>query len=146
MQIHTLKLSLTDEDLRAFVERALSDADRIEDLQASFQPEGVRIQGQYPTPLGFKVQFETLWVVKPAGSCLQVHLESINVARMPAGILRSMLLRMIGDEIAGQPGMKLQDDTVLIDVPEAACAHGVNLQVQFTEVRFEAGKATVEAG
>src|SRR4051794_27856687 len=99
MEIQSLKLFLTDADLAALGGQLLAEHDTIEELQLHFTPEGVLLQGQYPTGFGFKVPFETLWQLTPEGPLLRVHLATVKVGGVPAGILRGALLRMARDAI-----------------------------------------------
>lgn len=146
MEIQALKLFLTDADLAMILNELVSRQENIENLHATFTPEGVRVQGEYPTGFGFKVPFETLWQVMGAGSILHVHLTEIKVAGVPAGLLRGALLRMIRDAVESQPGIGLQDETILVDVPTVARANGLEVQITFTAVRLSIGTAVIEAG
>src|SRR4051812_36883824 len=97
MEIQSLKLFITDADLAPLVAEAAAGQDGIEGLQAHLTPEGVQVQGQYATGFGFKVPFETVWQLMPAGPCVEVRLGAIRVGGMPANLLRGALLRMVRD-------------------------------------------------
>ena len=146
MEIRTLSIQVTNADLVGLLGRLPPEADKIEDLQARLKPGGVEIQGKYPSGFGFKVPFETRWQMAPAGSLVRVTLEDIQVAGLPATMLRGALLRMMRDAVEGQPGLSMEDETLRVDVAELAAAHGVVLKVQLTGVRFGEGEAVIEAG
>ncbi len=145
MEIQSFKLFVTDADVAALAEKLLSNHDSIEDLKVRLTPEGVLVEGQYPTSF-FKVPFETVWQINAAGPRVQVCLASVKVAGLPAGILRGALMKMIRDAIAGEAGITLEDETICIHVPEAARKQGVELAVHFTGVRMSVGCVVIEAG
>jgi hypothetical protein len=145
MEIHSLKLFVTDADAAALAARALRDHDSIEDLTVRLTPDGVLLQGEYPTSF-FKVSFETVWQVSASGPEVQVRLAAVKVAGLPAGLLRGALMNMIRDAVAGEPGVTVADETIVIHVSEAARAQGVDFRVHFTAVRMSIGTAVLEAG
>lgn len=145
MEIQSLKLLLTDADLSQLIRQALRDEDRLENVQVRLLPEGVHLQGEFSTGFGFKVPFETIWQVKPAGSALEVELETIKVAGLSAGMLRGALLRTVGDYAEEHPGVSMDQETLRIDLREALSREGVDLLVRFTAVRMSIGAAVIEA-
>ena len=84
MEIQSLKLFVTDADVAAIAAKALRAHESIEELQVRLTPEGVLLQGEYPTSF-FKVSFETLWQLTAAGPEVLVRLGSVKVAGLPAG-------------------------------------------------------------
>src|SRR4051812_46249167 len=99
MEIQSLRLFITDADLAPLVAEVAAGQEGIEGLRAHLTPEGVQVEGQYATGFGFKVPFETLWQLSPAGPGLEVRLAAIRVGGMPANMLRGVLLRMIRDAV-----------------------------------------------
>jgi hypothetical protein len=145
MEIQALKLLITDADLAALATRALAGSETIEELQARLTPEGVVLSGKYPTSF-FKVSFETVWRVSATGPEIHVKLETIRVAGLPAKLLRGALMKTVRDKVEGEAGVRVEDDTVIIHVSDAARAHGAEVTVNFTAVRMSIGAAVVEAG
>jgi hypothetical protein len=145
MEIQSFKLFVTDADVAALTAKLLRDHDAIEGLQVRLTPEGVLLQGDYPTSF-FKVPFETVWQLNAAGPTVQVRLASVKVAGLPAGILRGALIKMVRDAVAGEPGVQVQDETIVVHVAEAAKGQGVDLRIHFTGVRLSVGSAVIEAG
>jgi hypothetical protein len=144
MEIQALKLFITDADLAALVARYLAEAETIEELQVRLTPEGVVLSGKYPAAF-FKVPFETVWQVIAAGPDVHVKLDAVRVAGLPANLLRGALMKTVRDKLEGQPGMRVDEDSVIIHVTDAARAHGVDVRVHFTTVRMSIGAAVVEA-
>ncbi len=145
MEIQSFKLFVTDADVAAVAAKLLSKHDSIEDLKVRLTPEGVLVEGQYPTSF-FKVPFETVWQIDAAGPTVQVRLASVKVAGLPAGILRGALMKMARDAVAGEAGITVDDETIRVHVPEAARKQGVELAVNFTGVRMSVGCVVIEAG
>jgi hypothetical protein len=145
MEIQSLKLFVTDADVAAFTAKSLATHDSIEDLQVRLTPDGVLLQGVYPTSF-FKVSFETVWQLTPAGPEVHVRLATVKVAGLPAGLLRGALMKMVRDAVANQAGMRVQDETIILHVGEIAKAQGMELLVHFTAVRMSIGSAVLEAG
>jgi hypothetical protein len=146
MEIQALKLLVTDADLAAVIRERLSGLEGVEGVQAHILPEGVQVQGEYPTGFGFKVPFETVWGLSAAAADVQARLNSIKVAGIPGNMLRGALMRMIRDAAEGQPGVRVEEEAVRINVAALAAAHGAELGVNFTEVRLSVGALVVEAG
>lgn len=146
MEIQSLRLLVTDADLAGLVQRGLADQPGLEGVRASILPEGVKLAGEYPTGFGFKVPFETVWALTGEGPCVRARLDSVKVAGMPAGMLRGALMRAVRDNAEGHPGVSIDGESVLVDVPAAAAKSGVELCVTFTAVRPAEGSLIVEVG
>jgi hypothetical protein len=93
-----------------------------------------------------KMSFETLWEVSVAAGVVQSRLAHVKVAGLPATLLRGVLLKVIRDATAQQPGLSVQDDAVRIDVQEALRAKGIPLNVYPTAVQCGEGHVILEAG
>jgi hypothetical protein len=145
MEIQALKLFITDADVAAMAARHLAGSDTIEELQVRLTPEGVVLSGKYPTAF-FKVPFETVWRISAAGSEVRVKLDAVRVAGLPANLLRGALMKTIRDRVEGEAGVRVEDESVIVNVTEAARALGGELLVSFTAVRLSIGTAVVEAG
>jgi hypothetical protein len=145
MEIQALKLFFTDADVAALAALALEDSEAIEDLQVRLTPEGVLVSGKYPTSF-FKVSFETVWGVSAAGAEIRVLLDAMRVAGLPGNLLRGALMKTLRDRVEGIPGVRVEGETVIIHLPEAARGQGLELLVNFTVVRLSIGAAVVEAG
>jgi hypothetical protein len=145
MEIHSFKIFITDADLASLTARLLREQDNIERLQVRMTPEGVLVQGEYPTSF-LKVPFETIWQLGASGPVVQVRLASVKVAGLPAGIFRGALMKMVRDAVAGETGITVQEETIAIHVPEVARKQGVDVAVQFKSVRLSIGSAVIEAG
>jgi hypothetical protein len=145
MDIHALKLLVTEAEVNDLVKQNIPDAGSIDKLQVRLTPEGVIVQGEYPTMM-MRLAFEATWQLSVAGPEVVAKLSGVRVAGLPAGLLKGALMKMIRDAIQGQAGMRVQDDTVRVQVEEAARSQGVPVRVRFTEVRCSIGALVLEAG
>jgi hypothetical protein len=144
MEIQSLKLLVTDADLAAFLSKNSPTDEPIEDLLARFNPDGVVVSGRYPTPF-FAVTFETTWQLIGAGPEVRAKLVNIRVLGLPGNVLVGALMKMVTDTVEGKPGMRVENDEVIVHVVEALKAHGIDVTVNFTAVRPSIGAAVIEA-
>jgi hypothetical protein len=144
MEIQALKLFVNDADLAELTAKFAPKDEGIEELQARITPEGILLSGKYPTPF-FAVSFETLWQVTAAGPEVRVRLANVRVLGLPATMLSGALMKMVRDNVEGKPGVRVEEDTVVINATETARAEGVSLEVKFTAVRPSVGSLVVEA-
>jgi hypothetical protein len=144
MDIQSLRLRVTDADVKALLARLRPEETPVENLLVRLTPEGVVVQGDYPA-LMMKVAFETVWEVAADGPAVAVRLAHVKVAGLPAGVLRGVLLRMVRDATVNQPAVLVTDDTLRVHLEELAQAHGAALSVNLTRVRTGDGWLTVEA-
>lgn len=145
MEILSLKLSLTEEDVNNFVAKQLGNDQTVRDLKVRLTPEGVRVEGVYPVAF-FNVRFDTLWALSVRGREVAAHLAALNVAGAPAGLVRGTLLEMLGAHLAHEEGARVEGETVLVD-PDALLARlGLAGRTNLAAVRCEAGRILVEGG
>ena len=145
MELQSLKLIVTDTDanqlLREFAPKDLE----IGKPAIHFTAEGVRVTGE-TTALLFKVSFETLWTVALADGCVVARLNSLKVAGIPAGKLRGVLLKVLRDALPKEPGIRVEDEVVRVDLNEVLRKREVPLLVRLTAVRCVEGSIVIEAG
>lgn len=144
MDIQALKLLVTEDDINRLIEQYLPAGSPIEEPRVRLLAEGILVQGKYPTPLG-KMAFETLWEVSASGNTVRARLETIRVAGLPAKLLRGVLLKTIRDVAEAQPGVRVENEAVEVNVEEAARARGVIVRVELTSVCCSPGRLVVEA-
>ncbi|HWG46789.1 MAG TPA: hypothetical protein VN688_28760 [Gemmataceae bacterium] len=145
MDIHTLKLSITEEEINTLVAEFPSSDSAVENLRVRLTPEGIVAFGDYPAML-MKMAFETLWEVKGAGSVVEARLASIKVSGLPAKMLRGVLLKTIRDMTAQEPGVRVEDESIRIDLSKHTAIQRLRLRVNLTGVRCSSGNLVIEAG
>jgi len=135
MKIHSLRLQLTEADLAPLLAEIAQRAEEIEQLTLKLRPEGLVLSGQYPTPFGLKVSFETLWHLEPQGPLILARVASIHLSGLNASLFRGVLLSMIAEMITDEPGLSLKDDVLHIDTIELAKLEGIDLQINWCEIQ-----------
>ena len=92
MELQSFKLFVTDTDVAALTTKLLEKNDAVENLKVRLTPEGVLVEGDYPTAF-FKVHFETVWLLDAAG-------EVVAERRSDEGLL-SLAREQFGDVLEG---------------------------------------------
>ena len=145
MEIHALKLVVTEEGLNALLAEYLPDDFTVENLRVRITPEGLHILGVYPTVF-VKVPFETHWEMKIVDGKVHARLMTLQVSGVPGSMFRKLVLEMIQETLEGEPGIVLVEETLRIDVDAVAHGKKVTLQCNLRDVRCDAGKLLLEAG
>ncbi|MGH7171569.1 MAG: hypothetical protein ACRELG_14935 [Gemmataceae bacterium] len=145
MEIHTLKLSVTEQELNELVSQAPSGKNAVENLRVRLTPEGIVVLGDYPA-MFMKMAFETLWEVKGIGSIVEARLASVKVSGLPAGMLRGVLIKTLRDLLAKEPGVRVTDESIRVDLSTHTALQRLRLRVHLTEVRCTSGNLVIEAG
>jgi hypothetical protein len=145
MEIHTLKMSITEAKINTLLEKFPPSDGTLENLQVRLTPEGVQVLGDYPTML-LKMSFETLWELRATGSVMEARLTAIKVSGLPASLLRGVLLKTIRDLTADEPGISVEDESIRLDLDKHTGSQKLGLRVNLTAVRCEAGSVILEAG
>jgi hypothetical protein len=144
MHIQSLRLRVTEADLKTILARYPPESGSVENLRVRLTPAGVSVEGDYPA-LMMKVSFETLWEITAVGPALAVRLAQVKVAGLPAGVLRGVLLRLVRDATANEPGVRVEGETIHINLEQALQSRGVPLRINFVAVHGGDGWLTVEA-
>src|SRR5580704_11473400 len=102
MEIHALKLVVTEEGINTLLAEYLPDDFTVEDLSVRIKPEGLHILGVYPTVF-VKVPFETHWEMKIVDGKVHARLMSLQVSGVPGSMFRKLVLEMIQETLEGEP-------------------------------------------
>jgi hypothetical protein len=145
MHIQALKLFVTEAEINELVKKYVPNSSAVEGLRVRLTPEGVVVQGEYPTFM-MNLAFETLWEVRAVGAEVVARLANARVSGVPAGWLKGALMKMIRDLMGAEPGVRVQEDTLRVHLEEAARARSVPLRVNFTAVRCSVEVLVLEAG
>jgi hypothetical protein len=145
MEIHTLRLSVGEEELNELAQELSNGKSAVENLRVRLTPEGIVVLGDYPAML-MKMAFETLWEVSGMGSIVCVRLASVKVSGVPAGMLRGVLLKTIRDLLAHESGVRVEDDVIHVDLSKHVALQKLRLRIHLTAVRCALGNLTIEAG
>jgi hypothetical protein len=145
MQIHALTLSVTEQELNELVAALPVGVNNIQNLRVRLTSGGIVVLGEYPTML-MKMPFETLWEVKGVGSIVEARLVSVKVANLPAAMLRAVLLKMLGDLLAKEPGVHVVEESIQVDLSKHTAIQKLRLGIHLTAVQCSPGNLVIEAG
>lgn len=145
MEIHTLKVSISEEDIHSLIAASPPGKSPVENLRVRLTPDGILVLGDYPA-LFMKMAFETLWEVQGAGSVVVARLASIKVSGLPAAMLRGVLMKTIRDMTAHEPGVSVEEESIRIDLSKHSEAQKLRLRVNLIGVRCDTGQLVIEAG
>jgi hypothetical protein len=145
MEIESLKLWLSEDDINGVIARNLRDDDSVRDLRVRVLPEGARVSGAYRVAF-FNVRFDTLWALSVQGREVAARLADLSVAGAPAGVVRGTLLEMLAANLAREEGARVEGDSIVIDPDALLGRFGLTARTNLHAVRCEAGRVLVEAG
>ncbi len=145
MDIETLRLRISGEEINALVDEHLPEDTGVRDLRIALTAEGVQMTGRY-TGMLLPLSFETLWVCGVAEGRLQARLSQMRVAGFPATKLRGVLLGVLAENITDLPGLHVQDDVIHLDVNVFLEARAIPLRLTPSAVNCQPGWIVLEAG
>jgi len=145
MEVLSLKLAVTEEDVNALVAKHLGADPPVRDLKVSLTPQGARVSGAYPVAF-FNVRFDTLWALSVRGREVAAHLAELHVAGAPAGIVRGTLMEMLAANVEQEQGVRVEDETILVDPDVLLGQFGPAVRTNLTAVRCGAGRVVLEGG
>jgi hypothetical protein len=138
-------MSVTEQELNELVAALPSGKNNVENLRVQLTSEGVVVLGEYPTML-MKMAFETLWEVKGVGTIVEARLAALKVAGLPAAMLRAVLLKTLHDLLSQEPGVRVVEESIHIDLSRHTAIQKLQLNIHLTAVRCDPGKLLIEAG
>lgn len=159
MELHALRLSITEEEINDWVGKALANERRLEvrDLRVALTVEGALVSGVYESRV-IDVPFESLWELSVAGGRVGARLAKFRplggmagkafglVDALSSGSMRSLLMQAISEAVTGEPTLKVEGDTIFCDVDGLVARHGVPLHTNLTALKCEKGQLWIEAG
>jgi hypothetical protein len=145
MEIQTLRLSIAEEEINALWVEFGPEDPPVENVRVRLTPEGIVVLGDYPMML-MRMAFQTLWEVKGYGSMIEARLASVQVSGLPASMLRGVLLKTLRDTIAQQPGVRVEEESILFDLSQHPALQKLRLKINLTGVHCVPEELVLEAG
>jgi hypothetical protein len=143
MEIQSLKVRITEKDLNDWAGQWLPEDQPIEDLKLRLTPEGVTVAGTYP--LFVSVSFETLWEPGVRDGKLTAKLARIKAMGLPMVVFRSVVTKGIADALKGEDWVRVEEETVVLDLDVLLAKQGINARTNLTAVRCGAEELLLEA-
>jgi hypothetical protein len=145
MDIQALRVLVREDEINQHLPQVLPPDAGVQNLRVRLTPEGAVVLGEYPTFM-LKMSFETLWELSVIAGVLEARLASVKVAGLPATLLRGVLLKVIRDATAAQPGVRVQDERICVDVGAVLKDKKIPVAVELTAVYCGPGEVVIEAG
>lgn len=146
MDIQTLKIYATDQELQRLAQKNLPPDAPVKNFAVKASPDGVRVSGEIATPM-LPVGFESLWQPAVEDGRVVVRLAALSAAGFPATPLRALVLDLLKGQIK-EPFIDVRDDAVVVDVQDLVRQQNLPMALRFEvlAVRCLEGGVVVEAG
>ena len=95
MELHALRLSLTEQDLNDLLRKYLPKDVEVEDLRVKLSTQGIHVTGIYP--FFIPVHFETIWEVGVETGHATARLASFKAMGVPGNIFKSAVVKIVED-------------------------------------------------
>ena len=144
MEIHALKLSLSEQDINDLLRKHLPADQPIEDLAVRLSPHGLTVSGIYP--LFINVHFETLWKIGLDGGQVTARLDHFKAMGVPGNIFKSAIVKMIEDLAGAEDWLRVQGDTLWVDVDRCIGKYAFTARTDLKLLDCQAGQLLVQGG
>jgi hypothetical protein len=140
MEIHLLKLSVSDMDLNQLASQTLVWPDAIRDVHFSVVPQGVRVTGVYQQLI--RIPFQMLWQLSVSDGKVIGRVERVRAGFIAVGFFKKYLLK----HIAAATNLAVRDGMLVFDVDAVLADKGWPLRLNLTTIRCTLGSLIVESG
>jgi hypothetical protein len=144
MEIHVLRMSISDKDLNDLIDKHLRQDQPVDELKVQISSDGVRLKGVYP--LFVNVSFETHWELGVRGGKATARLAGFRALGIPGNIFKSAILKLVADAAHRHPGLEIDNDTVVLDLERLCQENGLTARINLTGVTCQDGILLLEAG
>jgi hypothetical protein len=144
MEIHSLHVLLTEQDLNELARKHMPKDVPVEDIRLRLCPDGIHVTGTYP--FFINVKFETIWHISADQGKVVAQLTKFRAMGVPGNIFKSAIMKMIEDIAKKEPWIRVAGDQLIAD-PDHACAlYAVAGKTHLKSVIVQTGLLVIEAG
>lgn len=144
MELHALKLSLSEQDLNDLLRKYLpKDAD-VEDLRVRLGAQCVHVTGTYS--FFIPVRFETVWEIGVENRHLSARLASFKAMGVPGNIFKSAVVKIVEDIARQESWIRIVGDRFLADLELGCSKYAVIAHLHLKSILVQPGLVTLEAG
>ena len=143
MEIQALRALIPEDMLTRIATEALPPDVKVKDVRVHLKPEGAQVAGTYE--MFFAVPFETLWDLSVRDGKILARLAHLKVARLGAGMVKGVLLGILGDAAKQIDGLQLDGDTLIVDVDRILAGRGYEVRTNLKTVQCQSGKLLIES-
>ncbi|MBM3995693.1 MAG: hypothetical protein FJ303_16300 [Planctomycetes bacterium] len=144
MELHSLKLSLTEQDLNDLARKYMPKDVEIDDLRIKLAEDGVHVTGSYPYFIS--VSFETIWEITVEAGHAAARLISFSAMGVPGNIFKSAVLKVVEDIAKHENWVRVVGDRFLADLELGCAKYAVAARLRLKSIVVKPGVLLVEAG
>src|SRR5579864_5342126 len=111
MEIHSLHILLTEQDLNDLAKKHMPRDLPVEDMRLRLSAEGVHVSGTYP--FFINVKFETVWHLSASQGKAVAQLTKFRAMGVPGNIFKSAIMKMVQDIAKHEPWVHVDGDQLI---------------------------------
>jgi hypothetical protein len=143
MEIQALRALIPEAMLTRIAAEAIPPDVKVKDVRVHIRPEGVLITGTYQ--MFFNVPFDTHWELAVLDGKILARLANVKVAKLGAGMVKGVLLGALADAASKIDGVRLDGDTLSVDVDRIITARGYPVRTNLKSVDCQEGSLLIES-
>jgi len=143
IEIQALKLLITEQALDQVIPQILAKNPQLKELRIKLTPEGANVSGVYHMVVN--VPFEAVWELSAQEGQLAARLGNLKVSGLGGGMLKPALLGALREAVKKEEGVRLDGETLLVDIDKVLGKHGLVLRSNLTAIRCGDGHVVVES-
>jgi len=144
MELHALRLSLTEQDLNELLRKYIHREVEVEDLRVRLTDQFLHITGVYP--FFIPVRFETAWELGVDNGHIAARLTSIKAMGVPGNIFKSAVVKIIEDIAKKENWIRIVGDRFMADLELGCSKYAVLAHLHLKSITIRPGTLMLEAG
>ena len=132
MEIVSLRLLLTEQDLNNLITRFLTPPPKIRDVHVRIARSGLVLAGTYETLL--PIPFETIWRLFVSDGKIAARLSAVNAVRIPLHFLKPYILQAL---CSNSSLLEMNGDTVVFDIGRLVSDCPIPIKTNLTAVYLD---------
>ena len=143
MNLESLVINVTDEDINGVIERISLDDSPVTDLSARIEQKGIVLSGKARTKL-VNIGFDATIKLKVDKTTVEVVLSDLKAAMGAGNMFRGKLVKQITDGLSDLPGLTVIEDGVTLQLPPILAEYGVSADIGTAVLTTEPGRLRLE--
>lgn len=144
MELHALRLSLTEQDLNDLLRKYMPKNVEVEELRIRFGEQSIHVTGIYP--FFFPVRFETIWDIGVESGHASARLASFKAMGVPGNIFKSAVVKVVEDIAKQESWIRIVGDRFLADLELGCSKYAVLAHLHLKSIIVRPGQLMLEAG
>jgi hypothetical protein len=144
MEIHSLHVLVTEQDLNELAKKYTPKDMPAEDVRLRLSPEGVHVTGVYP--FFISVKFETIWHLGVEQGKAVAQLTKFRAMGVPGNIFKSAIMKMVEDIARKEPWIRVAGDQLFVDLDHFCAQYLVPAKTHLKSIIVQTGLVVIEAG